>query len=395
MTLWTSGDVTAQTTKQEFLDLVTAGNYVEGDDKLFDCSDTHVNLDSWKENYSVSKEGDIVTLNLGSGGTVFFKVGSNGIPETISWGGVVGTVSSFKEDATFKNTLGKTVPNSLKSACNLVTEDVGSDVSNIPDVSQSDAQTIIDGLRRLEEEPPSSRRLSTTDKINLKMIQISIGAYSTNSCGTSGWTPWFSMQNSNAYAQVCWSGSSSNKCTIAMRGSDDGSDWYSNIIGNLQGTSSVGGVNIPEGFKDEYDKLKQSNSFSSWNWAKTSQYCAGGIYVTGHSLGGAMASAYAFEAAAAGDDYNLVTFTSPAVGGLGLQCSSGDGRFYLSSDPVPGLPPWMKHTSKGEYLEESMSWFRWSYNLRSKGCSDQGGGGFNPFKHSSSEYEKFIRNYVN
>ena len=391
MTFWTSGDVADHTTQQEFLDLVQVG-----DDKLFDCSDTHVNLDSWKDNYSVSKTGDIVSVNLGSGGTVYFEMASNGIPKTVSWGGVVGSIESFMQDATFKSTLGKTVPDSLKSACALVTEDVASDVSDLAEVSQDDAESTIQGLRRLELEQvdPTSRITSTTDKINLKMIQMSIGAYDRNSCGNSDWVPWFSLQNSNAYAQVCWSGSSTNQCTIAMRGSDDGSDWYSNIIGSVMGTASVGGVNIPQGFKDEYDKLKASGSWATWDWARTSTYCSGGIYVTGHSLGGALASAHAFEAAQGGNDYKLVTFASPTVGGRNQQCGTGDARFYLSGDPVPGLPPWMDHTSSGEYLTESMSWFRWTYNKESKGCGDQGGGGFNPFKHSSTEYEKFIRDHV-
>ena len=108
MTFWTNGDVANHTTQQEFLDLVS--NYADGDDKLFDCSDTHVNLDSWKDNYSVSKSGDVVTLNLGSGGSVYFKVGTNGFPETVTWGGVVGSIESFKEDASFRGTLGKDVP---------------------------------------------------------------------------------------------------------------------------------------------------------------------------------------------------------------------------------------------------------------------------------------------
>lgn len=98
-----------------------------------------------------------------------------------------------------------------------------------------------------------------------------------------------------------------------------------------------------------------------------------------------MASMHALDK----DLNNLITFASPAVGAKNSYCTSGK-RYYIDtswgSDPVPGLPPWMSHTSKGMELEGSFGWFTRNYNLRDNGCGSQGGGGVNPLMHASSQY---------
>ncbi|GMH57396.1 hypothetical protein TL16_g02369 [Triparma laevis f. inornata] len=376
--LWTSGDVTAYTTDSGFSDLADVGS---GANKLFDCDDNVINLDSWKEQYSVSRSGNVVTLNLGAGGTVYFNLNSGNIPESVVWGDVTGLISDFKQDASLLGSLGKSVPTGYH--CLEEIADVAIDASGLVDVDQAAAESIAGTLSRralLNENSDNARRLS--DSLDKQLMVMSAAAYNTNDCGSSGWTPWFAIQNSNAYAQVCWK--SGNTCTIAMRGSDDGSDWWSNIFGNM-GTSSVSGVSVPSGFKDEYEKLKSSGTWASWEWARSSTYCSGGIYLTGHSLGAAMASMHALDK----DLNNLITFASPAVGAKNSYCTSGK-RYYIDtswgSDPVPGLPPWMSHTSKGMELEGSFGWFTRNYNLRDNGCGSQGGGGVNPLMHASSQY---------
>ena len=104
--------------------------------------------------------------------------------------------------------------------------------------------------------------------LDSQLMRMSAAAYNLNDCGSSGWTPWFSVQNANAYAQICWK--SGNVCTIAMRGSDDSTDWYSNIIGGVS-NDNINGVSVPSGFLTEYNRLKASSSWSTWDWARSSR----------------------------------------------------------------------------------------------------------------------------
>jgi len=281
-----------------------------------------------------------------------------------------------------KGTLGKAVPAGYP--CVEEIADVAVDPSGIAEVDQAAAESIAQGLNRralaTESAAQGSRALSGS--LDSQLMKMSAAAYNLNDCGSSGWTAWFSVQNANAYGQVCWK--SGNVCAIAMRGSDDSTDWYSNIIGGIS-NDSISGVSVPSGFLTEYNRVKGSPSWSTWDWARSSSWCSGGVYATGHSLGAAMASIHAIDKNIA----NLVTFASPAIGAQNQFCSSGK-RYYIDtswgSDPVPGLPPWQKHISSGKELEGSFGWFSRDYALRDRGCGDQGGGGLNPLQHASSQY---------
>ncbi len=390
--MWTTGDV---------VDATYDGLEAVDGFKLFDCDETVINLESWAEDYTMSRDGDVVTLDLGAGGRVVFTLGSSGVPESIVWGDVTGTVDSFTEDASLKGTLGKVVPDGYP--CQRQIDDIADDPSSLLPIDQSEAESLIEGIvsrrnldsveRRLGvaiDVPTEKRRLgSSTD---FQMISMSIAAYNINDCDTAGtgWQPWFAIQNDNAYAQVCWK---DNSCSIAMRGSDDGTDWYSNIVGGVQ-TSTLNGISVPSGFLTEYNKLKATSSWGSWDWARSSQYCANGVYATGHSLGGAMATLHGIDSGLS----NVITFASPRIGGKNQLCGGQSKRYYLDaawgSDPVPGLPPWSDHASSGVKLEGYLNWFSREYRVSAEGCGSDGGGGMNPFQHSSSVYKEYIEKTV-
>ena len=151
-------------------------------------------------------------------------------------------------------------------------------------------------------------------------------------------------------------------------------------------TGSLAGYQVPQGFLDEYEKVKSTSSWTdSWEWAKSSEYCSGGIFITGHSLGAAMAQVAALD----GDHNELYTFAAPK-GILNAADRCGGKRYFIENDPVPGLPPWGTHSSTGYALKSSWNWFSKEYSVENQGCGSNGGGGFNPLQHGSGQYEFYI-----
>ena len=282
----------------------------------------------------------------------------------------------------------------IDSYCQEQVKDVRKDASGVLPVDQAEAETIIEGIsRRLIADPPDDMDLHISHERRLGSIAEdydillnAIAAYDVNSCG-DGWQPWSSIQDNNAYAQVSWNGI--EKCTISFRGSDDGTDWYSNIVGGVQ-TTTFKGQSVPTGFKTEYDKIRNTGTYGSWAWARGSKYCTGGVYVTGHSLGGAMAALHSHDV---GSSVQLVTFAAPKAGGKNTMCSNAR-RYFISAtwgaDPVPYLPPWGQHSGVGKKLAGYLNWFSRYYQLDDLGCGDQSGGGTNAMQHSSSQYKWYM-----
>jgi hypothetical protein len=328
-------------------------------------------------------------VSLGSGGSVIFTLDSDGMPISVKWGLVVASVSEFKNDDSYRGTLGMSVPLSYPCNNNDIATDVLSDVSAVEPVDEIEAEATMGLIRRRLSEAPSDEALNrklAARSIDYQLLTNAISSYSPNQCG-EGWTPWFAVQNSNAYAMVCWN--ANYGCSIAVRGSDDFTDWYANVAGSMSnvdfGVHGGGSQPVPSGFASEYGKLKSASSWKTLTWARSSSHCSHGVWITGHSLGGAVAQLFALE-------NNLgertVTFASPRVGGTSKMCAGR--RYYISSDwgsdPVPTLPPWTTHPMSGYQLAGKLNWFAKSFQLNEMGCGDQGGGGINVYQHSSSQY---------
>jgi len=61
--------------------------------------------------------------------------------------------------------------------------------------------------------------------------------------------------------------------------------------------------------------------------SRNSEYCANGVYITGHSLGGAIASMHAFDVGEGNAE--TVTFAAPRAGNTHTFCSAR--RYFLTS----------------------------------------------------------------
>ena len=383
--LWTTEAVT----KEPYAGLESVSGF-----NLLDCDNTMLDQAAWSDEYKVSKSGNILEVDLGSGGKVVFDLDPNTqMPVSVTWGAVTASLESFVQDDSLSGTLGLAVP--VAYPCLSEIKDFLSDVSAVGETTEADATAaILDITRRLQENPvdeEEARRLGARS-LDYQLLLNSIESYYTNSCG-KGWYHWFSVVKDNNYAAVCWDGR--DQCSLAVRGSDDFDDWYKNIVGNLKSVynSFVGG-NTPDGFLGMYTTLKMSPTWDTLLWAKSSQYCGNGkkLLVTGHSLGGAIAELFAMEHGL-GD--NLVTFASPRVGGGTPNKMCNGRRYYLGSDwgsdPVPFLPPWSSHTMSGYNLYGGLSWFSKKYSLTERGCGDQGGSGINAFQHSSLQYQYYMQ----
>ena len=165
LALFTTGDVT----DSRYLDVLPLGGM-----KLYNCDETFVDSQTWSKEYKITKVGDVLEVFLGGGGTVFLELDPlTGIPSAVKWGGVSGSFSTFHKDNSLKNKLGLKPPScpGLQKV-----EDKWEDVSGLPDVEQSDAQTIIDGLtgRRMSELLYMSQDIYLLILVDSREISITI-----------------------------------------------------------------------------------------------------------------------------------------------------------------------------------------------------------------------------
>ena len=162
---------------------------------------------------------------------------------------------------------------------------------------------------------------------------------------------------------------------ISCRGTQPGE--MNDIMADLEvfKSDSVTGTKIHQGFKEEVDKIYGLVE------ARVKLHEDRKIWVTGHSLGGAMATILAqrLEFAGGHDVDTLYTYGSPRAGGPKFRawCDKhlNHQRFVNNNDVVPCVPTFFRwrHTGKCHYIKstgEITNLGRWSSErIRDKGWS--------------------------
>jgi len=180
------------------------------------------------------------------------------------------------------------------------------------------------------------------------------------------------------------------ECSVVFEGTDESTDWLTNVNMVPWPSRKCGGFWIHTGFRKELRRLTSAKEWPKVQETLSGSECSAGIYAVGHSLGGAMASVFtACVNAQAGyfegnpfrvkELYSfgapLVSFRHPLAEANG-QCLKG-ARFYNEDedeghshhrwiDPVVTLPPllgWFHPKLKairltqvdGEYEEEEFA----------------------------------------
>ena len=135
---------------------------------------------------------------------------------------------------------------------------------------------------------------------------------------------------------------------VAFRGSESFNDW----LGNLD----VASIDRPYGHVHR-GFYKDFRVVQDWLFGKLSQLNKGRIVVTGHSLGGALATVFAAEAPTSLPVRWIHTFGQPRVG-IGSDYTSflkgryGSHfvRFVNENDIVPRVPPFFEHVGRLEHF---------------------------------------------
>ncbi|MCI0468256.1 MAG: lipase family protein [Beijerinckiaceae bacterium] len=148
---------------------------------------------------------------------------------------------------------------------------------------------------------------------------------------------------------------------VAFRGTDSVEDWKTNFRAALvhpEGTDDK--LLVHEGFYSAFRKLSDGNEGLGSRLGKIKSETAGKlpIYITGHSLGGALAQ---IASAVFGDDQIAAcyTFGSPRVGNpqFDLWVKVPSYRVINHADIVPQVPPPWKYRHSGDprYLPEQVT----------------------------------------
>ncbi|CEM19280.1 unnamed protein product [Vitrella brassicaformis CCMP3155] len=226
--------------------------------------------------------------------------------------------------------------------------------------------------------------------VDLQMACLARGAIHESSGDAWGWTV-HSVIKENDDVGVVSVKPSLAQCAIAFKGTHEWDDWRNDFrmhpLQNL--TARDGNVyGVHYGFYKEYETIKSSPSWSTWTALLASPQCSGGIFITGHSLGGAIASLHKLEHfGEAAEGAVVYSFAAPRPTREGFNDCNGF-RYYLQSyagmgsDPVPGFPRSLQHGHTGVLLLRGL--FGWSRVVT--GCGDQGGGGIGLHQHRMRKY---------
>ena len=139
---------------------------------------------------------------------------------------------------------------------------------------------------------------------------------------------------------------------VAFRGTEAWSEWYTDceieLIDSKWGKGRVHG-----GFFNLYQSIVDQDGNTNWRQSLRSR----NVFVTGHSLGAALATYTALDIGSRA----LVTFGSPKCGDKDFaedaQDTLGESKRYNSKfDPVPILPLSTYHVAYAHFCKETLIW---------------------------------------
>ncbi|KAI9738707.1 MAG: hypothetical protein M1834_008212 [Cirrosporium novae-zelandiae] len=152
----------------------------------------------------------------------------------------------------------------------------------------------------------------------------------------------FEHQDSTDVAGYVALDETNNYLVVAFRGSSSIRNWITDLTFGLTDTDLCDDCQAHSGFWDSWESAR-GDILSSIESA-IDDYSGYTLVVTGHSLGGAIATLAAAELRNAGYTAALYTYGSPRVGNEELctyitDQSGGNYRVTHYDDPVPRLPP--------------------------------------------------------
>jgi hypothetical protein len=186
--------------------------------------------------------------------------------------------------------------------------------------------------RRLQEEEDikagrKERKLQTMD---CTMAHMADDAYNNAESNIDGWTRHDSVSQGNMFAKLY---KKNNQYALAYRGSDDVTDFMSDVAGATGGVRSYGGKSHHWAITDQVIDFDTAvNAMMDKNGVGRSNV----NYLTGHSLGGAMAT---IRKADSSGSFNptLTTFGALATGQGGSgTCDTSGTRYANENDPAVG-----------------------------------------------------------
>ncbi|XP_046857527.1 putative lipase LIH1 [Xenia sp. Carnegie-2017] len=145
-----------------------------------------------------------------------------------------------------------------------------------------------------------------------------------------------------------------NKIVVSFQGSNDLTDWYRNLKFFKQRYSGCEDCKVHIGFFQSYNALKEQ--MLEKVSALSDEHSDARVLVTGHSLGGAMATLAAVDLVNAGHRVDLITFGSPRVGNhefaehVNGALSGLNLRMTYKDDLVTVVPPLMRFVHVGQEI---------------------------------------------
>lgn len=228
-----------------------------------------------------------------------------------------------------------------------------------------------------------------------------IGAWNCGSCSRYKMTDVnLSITQVKAFTNSSWDmqgyvgySTSHNAVIVSFRGSSNIKNWISDFDAAQVGYSRCSGCNVHRGFFNSY------NTVASFVKAQVStllaKYRNAPIYVTGHSLGGAIAIVAALDIHATyGNSLKLYTYGEPRVGNAAFASYVNSAipdtfRVVHYADIVPHLPPAAsnyKHVNSEVWYTEDMK----SYKV----CAAEDGSCSNSRVPNLSTSDHDISNYI-